>query len=359
MPRSCDHPGHRHSIFCIIPPHMLRSIARNGNDQQRQFALDSLAHDSTHRSSRAIANFAGQQAILPPPVVLAPHPNRHVYNTNHHTTLPGALARAEGQPPAADAAVNDVYDNLGHTFDLYLQIFHRNSINNAGLGMNATVHYSTGYDNAFWNGSQMVFGDGHIFSGLTKSIDVTGHELTHGVTQFESGLAYHDQPGALNESMSDVFGIMVKQFALSQTSAQSDWLIGAGLFPAFPAQALRSMTAPGTAYDNPLLGKDPQPADMAHFVQTAQDNGGVHINSGIPNHAFCLAAIALGGHAWEKAGQVWYDTQRDVALKNMSQTVTFRSFANLTVSHAASRFGAASAERTAIFNAWHTVGVLP
>jgi Zn-dependent metalloprotease len=350
-------PAHRHSIFCIIPPHMLRQIARNGDARQRELALETLAHDSTNRSNREVANFAEHMTFRRPPVLRSHQANRHVYDVHHQTTLPGTIVRSEGQQPVADTAVNDVYDNLGHTFDFYLQKYGRVSVNNAGMALNATVHYSNGYDNAFWNGGQMVFGDGHVFHDLTKPIDITGHELTHGVTQYESGLAYHDQPGALNESMSDVFGIMIKQFALNLTADQSDWLIGDGVLP-FAGQALRSMKAPGTAYDNKLLGKDPQPADMAHYLQTAQDNGGVHLNSGIPNRAFYLAAVAIGGYAWEKAGQVWYDTQRDVALKNMAQTVTFKSFAELTEKNAASRYGDTSPERKAVAGAWSEVGVI-
>src|SRR5204863_3629678 len=132
-------------------------------------------------------------------------------------------------------------------------------------------------NNAFWNGQQMVFGDGDgvIFNRFTRSIDVIGHELTHGVTGSEVNLAYLRQSGALNESVSDVFGSLVKQYVLKQTVSEADWLVGSGLLT-FPAQALRSMKAPGTAYDNNLLGKDPQPADMTHYVHTAQDSGGVH-----------------------------------------------------------------------------------
>ncbi len=156
----------------------------------------------------------------------------------------------------------------------------------------------------------MVFGDGDgsIFVGFTKSLDVIGHELTHGVSAEEAkGLEYHDQPGALNESISDVFGSMVKQYALGQDATQADWLIGNDILgPDFHGVALRSMAAPGTAYDDPQLGKDPQPATMAQYVQTQNDNGGVHINSGIPNKAFHDAAVALGGNAWETAGKVWY-----------------------------------------------------
>src|SRR5262249_51199346 len=200
---------------------------------------------------------------------------------------PGNLARAEGQEAVGDESVNEAYDGLGATFDFYLTAYQRNSIDDHGLPLVASVHYDQNYDNAFWNGQQMVFGDGdgQIFNRFTSSVDVIGHELTHGVTGSEVNLIYLRQSGALNESVSDVFGSLVKQYALNPTASEGDWPIGAGLLT-FEGQALRSMKAPGTAYDNQLMGKDPQPATMAGYVQTAEDNGGVHTNSGIPNHTF-------------------------------------------------------------------------
>jgi Zn-dependent metalloprotease len=344
--------NHRHSILCIVPPHMLRELAKNGNEQERSFALDTLALDSSHRQHRAVANEAGIMPVLATATPVTPTKHRLIYDAKHGQTLPGTLARAEGQPPVADAAVNQAYDGLGHTFDFYLQKYHRNSINNAGMTMIGSVHYDVKYNNAFWNTSQMVFGDGDgvIFKtgGFTADLDVIGHELTHGVTQYEAGLLYQNQPGALNEHISDAFGSMIKQF----------WLIGAGILT-YPNQALRSMKAPGTAYNNPKLGKDPQPAKMSAYVQTAADNGGVHINSGIPNHAFFLAATALGGHSWDKAGLIWYNTLRDPALKAAAHTVTFKQFADFTVKHAASLYGATSNEEKAVVKAWKDVEVLP
>lgn len=144
----------------------------------------------------------------------------------------------------------------------------------------------------------MVFGDGdgEIFLDFTIPVDVIGHELTHGVTQYTANLTYFGQPGALNESMSDVFGSLIKQYTLGQTAADADWLIGAGLLaPRVTGKALRSMKEPGTAYDDDVLGKDPQPATMDGYVKTGRDNGGVHINSGIPNHAFYLVAQSSAG----------------------------------------------------------------
>ena len=217
----------------------------------------------------------------------------------------------------------------------------------------ATVHYDQKFDNAFWDGRQMVFGDGDgvVFNRFTISLDVIGHELTHGVTGSEVNLTYSGQSGALNESVSDVFGSLVKQFALKQTAGEADWLIGAGLLT-FKDQALRSMKAPGTAYDDPRIGKDTQPGHMKDYVTTQEDSGGVHTNSGIPNRAFYLAATAIGGPAWKRAGRIWYVTLRD----RLRHDSGFQEAARLTAEVAAELFGG-GAEVQAVRAAWETVGV--
>ena len=352
---------HRHSIFCILPPHILLNLARNGNKQERDFALKALSYDSTFRVSRLTQSLTGGiRSVVAQTSALtsSPKPQRTIYDDAHAQDIPGKMVRAEGQPPVADVAVNQAYDALGNTFDFYLSAYHRNSIDNGGLPLKAIVHYGANYDNAFWDGQEMVFGDGDniIFTGFTGALDVVGHELTHGVTGSEANLAYQGESGALNESISDVFGSLVKQYALHQTADKADWLIGAGILaPGINGVALRSMKAPGTAYDDPKLGKDPQPADMAHFVRTTEDHGGVHTNSGIPNHAFFLVATALGGNAWEKAGQIWYDTLIDHRLKS---NASFASFANMTVLNAGARYGAQSTEQKALLDAWQKVGVI-
>lgn len=280
---------------------------------------------------------------------------------------PHRLQRVERHDPAGDAeacrggaatgdpAVDEAYDGLGATFDLYWDVFGRNSIDGNGMDLKATVHYGNKYNNAFWNGAQMVFGDGDgvIFNRFTIAIDVEGHELTHGVTGATAGLEYHDQPGALNESISDVFGSMVKQRFKGQSAAQADWLIGQGLLAAgINGVALRSMKAPGTAYDDPKLGKDPQPDHMSHYVNTTSDNGGVHINSGIPNKAFFLVAVGLGGNSWDRAGPIWYKTLTDSRL---TATASFLDFATLTADNANSLYG--SGARDVVVQAWHDVGI--
>ncbi len=269
--------------------------------------------------------------------------------------LPGMPVRVEGQSATGDPAVDEAYDALGASYDFFWKVHGRDSIDNQGFALIGSVHYGQEYENAFWNGTQMVFGDGdgEIFERFTRSLDVIGHELTHGVIESEAGLLYADQSGALNESISDVFGVLIKQHVLGQTAEEADWLIGADLLaPQIKGDGLRSMAHPGTAYDDPLLGKDPQPGHMRNFVVTEEDNGGVHINSGIPNRAFYLAAQALGGFAWQKAGHIWYDTLCDPRLGTQA---SFSEFAALTIEQALKRFG--PDEQSAVAQAWADVGV--
>lgn len=354
------HPGaHRHPLFCILPPHILRAIAQNGTPQQRAMALDTLVTDQTIRALRV-----AQRMMVPAPQPRAAIPveegrkQRTLFTARNTQTLPGDVVRREGEPASGDQAVDEAYDGLGATFDFYWEMLDRNSIDDEGLALNATVHFGRQYDNAFWDGQRMVFGDGdgELFNRFTISLDVIGHELTHGITEDEARLVYLFQPGALNESLSDVFGSLVKQYHLKQTADQADWLIGAGLFTSnVNGVALRSMKAPGTAYDDPVLGKDPQPGHMRDYVRTYEDNGGVHINSGIPNRAFYLIATRLRGYAWERAGRIWYETLRDPRLRPVTG---FRRFARLTVLVAGRLYGEGSLEQKAVSQAWAEVGVL-
>lgn len=338
----------------IVPPHMLDHLAEHhGDERMRELARRTLTADTARRAERAALRPATPPRPAPGPAA----PDRAVHDAGHKQALPGRTVRTEGGPATGDQTADQIYDWLGVTFGFYETVFGRDSIDGAGLPLVASVHYSVDYDNAFWNGSQMVYGDGdgRVFVTFSGPLDVTAHELTHGVTQYSGGLDYKGQSGALNESVSDVFGSLVKQYHLGQTAGQADWLIGQGMLAAgVHGVALRSMKAPGTAYDDPALGRDPQPADMAHYVDTTDDDGGVHINSGIPNRAFYLVATAIGGNAWEKAGRIWYET---LTGGKLASDADFAAFASLTHQSAEKLFGVGGAESEAVRGAWTTVGV--
>lgn len=341
-------------LNCITPPYLLRKLLESDEPDIREAALSTLLSNARLRGERAVrASFTG--------AVASPTSGRRtIFDCQNRTYLPSAvLARSEDGPESADTSVNRAFDGLGTTRQFYRDVHGRDSIDDRGRRLDGYVHRGRNYNNAFWDGQQMVFGDGDgkVFTDFTGSLDVIAHELAHGVTEHTAGLEYHTQSGALNEHMSDVFGSLVKQWSGQQSAEEADWLIGSEIFtPGIEADALRSMKAPGTAYDNSLFGKDPQPAHMSEFVDLPDteegDNGGVHINSGIPNKAFYLTAVGIGGFAWEAPGHIWYE-----ALKASSARTQFQDFADTTYFKAKELYGARSAEQQAVLTAWREVGI--
>ena len=290
------------------------------------------------------------------PAAVAGELHREIYDAENHTVLPGKLVRSEGQPPTNDPVVTQVYDNIETVYKFFLDSFGRNIGDTGGI-VRATVHYDQNYDNAFWDGSRLVFGDGdgvlfktHSFASLST---VT-RELSEPVIASSTGLAYHGESGALITHLSDVFSALVEQWHQNQTVDKASWLIGSDLLAqGVKGVALRSMKAPGTAYDDPRLGKDPQPDHMNKFVKTTDDNGGVHINSGIPNRAFYEVAKAIGGHAWEHAGTIWYISM----TQRLQPNSTFKDFARATYEVAGQLYGSGSPEQEAVRKGWQVVGI--
>lgn len=357
-PEACDAVR---SHCTIVPPYLLARLAELDDSRFEHAAL--AAQQSLMRDTRMRLKRCEERPLTPPTAraVAAHTPGqapRAISDAGNQERLPGRSVRTEGQPAATDPAVNEAYNGLGATRDLLWTQFGRDSIDGRGLSLVATVHYGDRYDNAFWNGDRMVFGDGDgdIFNRFTLSQSVIGHELGHGLTQYTADLQYEGQSGALNESISDVFGALVEQHAHSQSTVDASWLIGEGLFTnRVEGSALRSMKAPGTAYNDDVLGADPQPASMAGYIETDDDNGGVHLNSGIPNRAFYLVASALGGNAWETPGRIWYDT---LTGGNLDQKCDFAGFAAATVNTAERLYGRGGAAPDAVRQAWALVGVV-
>lgn len=342
---------HAPAVCSFLPPHILRRIAENAGADLRDRAYATLEQSAQLRGERAVLTLVAGELAIP-----AGEKRRTIYDAHHTQQLPGRLVRSEGATPTGDAAADEAYDGAGKTYDFYLHVLGRNSVDDRGMRLDSSVHYGVDFDNALWNGRQMVYGDGDgkLFNRFTRCLDIIGHELTHGVTQYTAALEYHGQSGALNESFSDVFGILIKQYSLKQTAAKADWLIGAGIFTnRVGGEAVRSMKAPGTAYDDKIIGKDPQPAYMRDYKRMTSDNGGVHINSGIPNHAFYLLATILGGKAWEVAGRIWYAA----LTRKLDRTAQFRDCADATYEAAGELFGAGSAPQHAVVEAWKRVGI--
>jgi|HubBroStandDraft_4_1064222.scaffolds.fasta_scaffold00107_15 Zn-dependent metalloprotease len=346
-------------LCTFLPPFALADLAKATDDPAvRSAAIDTLnvsAHVKTLRATFALQN-AGMLLAAAPSYAVA------IYNAGGQEQTPGILVAKDTQP-AGDPAAVEAYQSVEAVRQFYQQVFGRNSLDGSGLSIDSSVHYGTSYSNAMWTGQQMIYGDGDgvTYNRFTVDLDVIGHELTHGVVQYSCNLVYSNQPGALNEHLADVFGTVVKQWSLKQstTDPATTWLIGEHIFLQQP-NAVRSMKAPGSAYrikvaSNPdQYVSDQQVANMANLYAGAQDFGGVHTNSGIPNHAFYLASVAIGGHSWETLGRVWFNVMTGGKL---SAQATFGQFAALTVSQAEDDLDAAASQ--AVEKAWHTVGVLP
>lgn len=351
----------RNPIHCVIPPHMLDRLANSDDAQTRGRALKMIKRTQYLRAKRALILDQPRTQLHKMLSGLDPHSAKRVRRTfdgGGKEELPGKLVRQEDDPPTGDVMIDEAHDGGGVTWDFYQQVFSRNSIDDGGMIIEQTVHYGKDFMNAFWDGDRMSYGDGdgEIFDRFTLDLDIIGHELTHGVIQYEAGFRYWFQSGALNESFADVLASLIKQWHLGQEVGEADWLVGNNVLLG-DGFALRSLAAPGTAYvDHPQLGTDPQPAHMKDYQELGawDDNGGVHINSGIPNHAFYLVALELGGHAWERAGKIWYRALCD----HMKLDDTFVKAAQATLRAARDEYGTGSLEQKAVEKAWKGVGVL-
>ena len=249
--------------------------------------------------------------------------DRETYTANNGSTLPGTLVCDESNPcNSTDADVVGAHQFTGETYDFYFNNHGRDSLDDAGLTLTSTVDFCPStppnpptcpFQNASWNGQQMIYGD-----GFAEADDIVGHELTHGVTQFESGLFYYYQSGAINESFSDIWGEFVD---LSNTagddSASARWLIGEDLPPIFSAGGeLRDMADPPAG---PLGDPDRMQSGLYRADASETDNGGVHFNSGVNNKAAYLLTDGdnfngktVTGLGMNKVARIYYEAQTNL-----------------------------------------------
>jgi len=281
--------------------------------------------------------------------------NRKLHDGGTKDILPGPAARTEGQAPHPDAVVNTNYDHLGTVYNCYKELFGRDSFDNAGAVLISTVHHKVNYVNAFWNGTQMVYGDGNGVdaSNLANSLDVTAHELTHAVTDKESDLIYSGESGGLNESMSDIFGAVCEWYGDGKGDVSPrHWLVGDDVWtPSIPNDALRYMNSPTLDGDS---------LDYYPSYSTGTD---VHYSSGISNLAFYLLSQggthprgkttqAVAGIGIEKAARIFYKANADLLVP----TSNFEA-AKTATEQAATQLGYDAATIASVTNAWKAVGV--
>lgn len=338
-------------VCCALPEHLVRYAHAKSGDGDHSSAQEHEATTAALRSKRHVKRSAPTQDDCG---------LRAIYDAGSAKKLPGVLARAEGGRRVHDAVVNDAYRNIGITLDFFHKVLGRHSLDGNGIGVKASVHFGKQYPNAMWTGREMLFGDGDGVQilGFAHSLDIVGHELTHAVTHHSvrRGLGVvrrngkvnlEGEAGALNESFSDVFASMITQWHRKQDVESASWLVGEGVLAPHVGRAVRSLKDPG----NPRLTypEDNQVGSMDGYVE----GGDSHVNSGIANRAFYLAARKLGGNSWEQLGAVWYR-----ALQMLVHDATFRDAAVACGEAAASLHGVGSPAQRAVLHGWRRVGVL-
>jgi Zn-dependent metalloprotease len=353
----CSKPFCCKPICFYIPAQVLDHLAKSEDPNVRRTAIGSFGLEY-RTARRLIGELPGNITAA---LRLITGKERYVYNMNGNSdSLPGVLVLQEsGAPVVGDPSINEAYEYSGLVYDFYKQVLGRDSLDNAGYPLRSSVHVGDPFggpmSNAFWNGQQMAYGDGDgaLFVRFTKALDVVAHELTHGVVKFTSDLVYSGESGALNESFADVMGALVVQWHRKQDVNTADWYMGGDVLgPKAKIKGIRTFKAEKAYENDSVFGTDSQPKHYRDLFTGRQDNGGVHINSGIPNHAFYLAAKQLGGYAWEKTGKIWYETM--LALNPNSQ---FKDAASISYMIAGQLYGTNSSEQQAVKDAWDKVGL--
>ena len=338
---------------CIVPKDVLDRLSHDKtlSQEQRKTMTDSARVSDALRNVRIQAGLLTNvsQSISAHLVTLAAAPKVTVYDCKQTQTLPGTPV--PNPKASSDATSKRAFNETTSVAQFYKQVFNRNSIDNAGMTMMSSIHYGVKYNNAMWNGTQMVYGDGDgkIFVDFTNGNDVIGHELTHGVTQNTLQLAYSDDAGGLNESISDCFGSMFRQWEAKQSVTAADWLIGKDIMgstaKAKGFSCLRNMANPA---DKKALA--PQPTQYSQITPGMDP----HYSSGPPNLAFCVACQSAGGNSWETVGQVWYAV---LTQSGPVPAMKMKDFANRTRQVAGQMFGTKPAVGAAIDKGWKTVGL--
>lgn len=347
----------RYGCVCFaLPKKLLEQLAQDSDQQHRELLHAQIDHSSQLRAQRA-----AQSWHRPVPIVGNRLLQRQVFDAQGRTFLPGKLLRDEDDPPTRDKEADEAYENVGIAMRFYRDVLGRDSVDGKGMRVDTSVHYGFRFANAMWTGEQMIVGDGdgrHV-KGLTSSLGIIAHEVSHGISQHivRGGLGVVQLPGrpptlkgeagALNESFSDVFASMIKQWHAGQHVKQADWLLGEDILAPGAGKAIRSLRDPGNV--RLTWRHDNQIKDYRRYQPTDEP----HKASGIGNHAFYVAATTLGGRSWENLALIWLK-----AFDRLRARGTFLDAAHYTIDVAAALHGKGSKPREAVKAGWRKVNVL-
>jgi Zn-dependent metalloprotease len=345
-------------VCFAVPKRLLEQLAddADADAESRKLLRGHIDHSSALRGQRAVQS-SGRASTRADKEPL----RRQVFDAQGRTLLPGKLLRDEDDPPARDKEADEAYENVGIALRFFKTVLGRDSVDGRGMRVDASVHYGNRFTNAMWTGRQMIVGDGdgQQVKGLARSLGIIAHEFAHGVSQHivRGGLGVvqvtgspptlKGEAGALNESFSDVFASMIKQWHAGQTAAEADWLLGEDILGPRAGKAIRSLKEPGNT--RLTWRRDDQIKDYRRYQSTDE----AHKASGIANHAFYLAAIRLGGKSWEILGPVWLK-----AFDRLRARATFLDAAHATLDVAAALHGKGSLPHDAIKAGWKKVNVL-
>lgn len=342
----------------IIPNRVFIQLAKKEkNTMKRKRILDTIQESIRQRYKRSVI-FNNRKLFLPTLKGIAGMERLWFYDCNFQWQFPTEASHKIEEKHSKDKPIETLIpethlNNLDEVYDFYRDVYKRKSFDRKSAIVKFFSNYGYQYDNAYWDGEQMVFGSGgEYFNDFAASINVVGHEYSHSVDQYDSNLIYEGESGALSESFADVMACCVEQYVYRQNVDHAHWLIGKGIWrtdtmgPQY--KALRSMSKPGSAYP-----EDDQPSHMNNYYKGSDDNFGVHINSGIPNKAFHHFAIEVGGNSWEQAGRIWYKTISDQRL--VKSNCTFKQFAKATITITKK---VDSTLTSKIKEAWNSVGIM-
>ena len=339
----------------MIPNFVFENIIKN-DESNKKLYIKNILEGETHRKDREVFRVLRKKGLLP---VVQPSHIEHILNYDNQNSWDYLKNKLTEEFKENHINEPKKYPNHILTkytdgiYDTLHDYFNRESYDNNNGIVNIFHTFGRGYNNAFFSGSELAFGEGDgIYFKTFILADIVGHEYAHWLQAYETDFIYQGQSGALNEHVADVFGITFDQIIKGVDVNSSKWLIGEGIWTdKVNGIALRSMKDPGTAYDDPILSKDPQPKHFSEYYETDEDDGGVHIFSSFGNRAFYLANVKKGGKIHENnIGHIWYNT---ILKKNgLPPNVNYAQFAQATINNAQDFH-----DKEIIHDSWKEVGI--